>query len=231
MRHDTRSPAAVEAVTFDVGNTLITAWPSVGQIYAEVAAAHGCATATPELLEARFHAVWPTRLHLTESRAGWQQLVDEIFAGLAPIPPSQSFFAELYQRFARPEAWRIYEDVLPALDRLASMGLRLAVVSNWDERLRGLLRDLGLDARFETIVVSCEIGHAKPDRAIFEAVAQRLGLPAQRILHVGDSGESDYVGARAAGLQALQIRRAATQPEPHQLRSLLELPERLAETA
>lgn len=228
MKQSDRSLASVEAVTFDVGNTLITTWPSVGHVYAEIAARHGCVGVTPEIFETRFQAVWPGRLHLAETRSGWEQVVDEVFEGLVDIPPSRTFFPELYDRFAQAESWRIYEDVLPTLDRLAAQGLRLAVISNWDERLRDLLRRLDLDGRFETIVVSSEIGHAKPHPAIFAAATARLGLPADRILHVGDSAEADLRGAREAGFRALQILRAADEPGPDHLRSLLELPERAA---
>jgi putative hydrolase of the HAD superfamily len=220
--------AGIEAVTFDVGNTLITTWPSVGHIYAEVARRHGLRDVTPELLEGRFRAVWPGRLHLTETRAGWEQLVREVFEGIATSPTSQTFFDEVYDRFAQAEAWRIYDDVLPVLDRLAAWGFRLAVISNWDERLRDLLRSLALDARFETIVVSCEVGHAKPHRAMFDQAATKLALPADRILHIGDSAEMDLQGARAAGFRALQILRSADQPGPDHMRSMLELPERLS---
>jgi putative hydrolase of the HAD superfamily len=218
----------VDAITFDVGNTLITTWPSVGHIYAEIAARHGCVGVTAELLEARFRAVWPGRLHLAETRSGWQQVVDEVFEGLSDSPPSRTFFGELFDRFAQPDVWRIYDDVLPALDRLAARGLRLAVISNWDERLRTILRALALDARFETIVVSCEVGHAKPHPAIFDEATARLGLPANRILHIGDNAEADLHGARNAGLHALQILRTAPLPGPDHLQSLLQLPDRIA---
>jgi putative hydrolase of the HAD superfamily len=122
---------------------------------------------------------------------------------------------------------RIYDDVLPTLDRLAARGLRLAVISNWDERLRTLLGRLGLDSRFQTIVVSSEVGHAKPHPAIFAEATARLGLPAGRILHIGDNPEADLRGARDAGLHALQILRSATATGPDHLRSLLELSGRL----
>jgi putative hydrolase of the HAD superfamily len=217
----------IKTVTFDVGNTLITTWPSVGQVYADIAARHGQSHLTSSLLEDRFRAIWPARLHLAETRAGWEQLVDEIFEGLVAIPPSRTFFAEIYDRFAQAEAWRIYDDVLPVLDELAARGVRLAVISNWDERLRDLLRRLRLDARFETIVVSSEVGHAKPDRAIFDQAAVKLGLPASQILHIGDSAEMDLHGARAAGFKALQIRRSASAAGPDHLQSMLELLERL----
>lgn len=217
----------VDAITFDVGNTLITTWPSVGHVYAEIAARHGCVGVTAELLEARFRAVWPGRIHLAETRAGWQQVVDEIFDGLATTPPSRTFFGELYDRFTQPDVWRIYDDVLPALDLLAARGVRLAVISNWDDRLRAILRCLALDVRFETIVVSCEVGHAKPHPAIFAEATRRLGLPAGRILHIGDNPEADLQGARNAGLHGLQILRTVASPGPDHLQSLLELPNRL----
>jgi putative hydrolase of the HAD superfamily len=220
----------VEAVTFDVGNTLITTWPSVGHIYAEIATRHGCVGATAELMEARFRAMWPARLHLTETRAGWEQVVDEVFEGLVDSPPSRTFFGEIYERFAQPDVWRIYDDVVPTLDRLAARGLRLAVVSNWDERLRALLDRLDLASRFETIVVSCEVGHAKPHPAIFAEAIAKLRLPANRILHIGDNAEADLHGARDAGLHALQILRTATEAGPDHLRSLLELFDRLSAT-
>jgi putative hydrolase of the HAD superfamily len=218
----------VKAVTFDVGNTLIATYPSVGHIYAEIALRHGLRDVTPELLEARFRAIWPGRLHLTETRSGWAQLVDQVFDGLAESPPSRTFFPEMYQRFAQASAWRIFDDVPPVLGKLAARGMRLAVISNWDERLRGLLEGLGLASHFETIVVSCEVGHAKPERVVFDEAARRLGLPAHRILHIGDSVEMDFQGARAAGFHALEIRRSASEPGPHHMRSLLELPGRLS---
>ncbi len=217
----------LKAVTFDVGGTMIRPWPSVGHIYSEVAARHGLGHLTAASLEERFRSVWARKPQLAETRSGWEQLVDEAFADLAPSSPSRTFFAELYDRFAAPEAWRIYDDVPPVLERLAADGFRLAVVSNWDDRLRGLLQGLGLDSRFETIVVSCEVGCRKPERGIFDEAVRRLGLPAGQILHIGDSLEMDLLGARNAGLQALQIDRDASCATPDLLTSRLDLFERL----
>jgi putative hydrolase of the HAD superfamily len=214
---------SVEAVTFDVGGTLIQPWPSVGRVYAETAARHGIKNAPAELLEARFKAAWQARKRFDHSRAGWKQLVNEVFEGLTREPPGRTFFPELYERFSRPEAWRVFDDVGPTLESLKSHGIRLAVISNWDERLRGLLRCLKLDACFETVVVSCEVGASKPDAAIFREAAARLNLPPESILHVGDSLEMDVLGAKAAGFSARQIRRDAKKFEDHVLTSLTEL--------
>jgi putative hydrolase of the HAD superfamily len=150
-------------------------------------------------------------------------LVDATFLGLTARPPSQTFFDELYARFATPDAWRVFEDVVPALDTLAARDLKLAVISNWDERLRPLLEQLKLAGYFEVIVVSREVGAAKPARAIFDHAVRKLGLPPETVLHVGDSLSMDVRGAQAAGLSALRLNRAAGVAKAGQIKSLREL--------
>jgi HAD superfamily hydrolase (TIGR01509 family) len=88
-------------------------------------------------------------------------------------------------------------EAVAELDRL---GLRLAVVGNWDMTLPQHLEELGLAAYFEAIVTSAESGTPKPDPRIFELALERLGgVPPDRALHIGDS-ETDELGARAAGM-------------------------------
>ena len=86
---------------------------------------------------------------------------------------------ETEPEFERELRWMdafVREEVEPVLGALQKEGFRLAVVSNWDRRLHTLLEDLGLAGRFETIVVSSEVGHAKPDPRIFRAAVKRFGL-------------------------------------------------------
>ena len=213
----------IRAVTFDVGGTLIEVWPSVGHVYAEVAALHGVGGLSASLLNRKFAAAWKAARQFTYSRSDWAGLVDATFRGLTAQPPSQTFFDELYARFATPDAWRIFEDVVPTLDALALRGLKLAVISNWDERLRPLLEQLKLAGYFEAIVVSREVGAAKPSEAIFHHAVRRLGLPPEAVLHVGDSHFMDVRGAQAAGLSALRLERTAGAAKADQIRSLLEL--------
>jgi len=193
----------IKAVTFDVGGTLLEPWPSVGHVYAEVAARHGLKNFSPEQLNARFKTAWRARQTFRHSRNEWNELVTEVFGGSTP----PGFFAELYDRFAEPEAWHLYDDVLPALDLLASRQIKLAIISNWDERLRPLLHKLKLDRYFETFAISWEVGFPKPSRVIFDHAANALNVPAASILHVGDSPEMDVAGATGAGFHAVQIHR------------------------
>jgi FMN phosphatase YigB (HAD superfamily) len=86
-----------------------------------------------------------------------------------------------------------------------------------------LLRQLKLYDSFEVIVVSCEVGFSKPSPIIFEHAAEKLALPPNAILHVGDSVEMDQQGARAAGMQSVLLQRGTRIAEPGQIGSLREL--------
>lgn len=102
------------------------------------------------------------------------------------------------------------------LDDLAARNVRLGVVTNGNgERQRAKARQLGLDRWMpaRAIVVSEDVGLAKPDPAIFALGAQRLDVPAEACVFVGDSIDADVRGAQAAGMAAVWIdRRDAPAP-------------------
>jgi putative hydrolase of the HAD superfamily len=103
-----------------------------------------------------------------------------------------------------------YPDAAPALAALREAGLRLAVVSNWDCSLRGVLGGLGLSAAVDAVVVSAEVGVLKPHAGIFRAAVEKLGCEPGEALFVGDSLETDVVGAQGAGIRALLLDRTGT---------------------
>lgn len=214
----------IQAVTFDVGGTLVVPHPSVGEVYHRVAVRHRVAGTTPELLERRFHAAWNSARSSPERREDWESLVDAVFAGLAKAPPSQTFFGELYDEFGRAHAWRVLPEVIPTLEALAGQGVDLGIVSNWDDRLRPLLKELRLDRYFSCFAISCEAGFAKPSPVIFQEALRQLGCPAASVLHVGDALREDFAGAMSAGLAALHLRRDAS-PRDLQIQSLEEVVE------
>jgi putative hydrolase of the HAD superfamily len=121
------------------------------------------------------------------------------------------------------------DDAAPALAALRGAGLRLAVVSNWDCSLHSVLADLGLAAAVDTVVVSAEVGSPKPDPAIFEEALARLRCKAGEALFVGDSLETDVLGARGAGIRGLLLDRgdstADTSPDIERVYSLHDLVE------
>jgi putative hydrolase of the HAD superfamily len=200
----------IEAVTFDAGGTLIEPWPSVGEVYASVGREFGieCSAAR---LNAQFVNAWTTRTGFRYSRDEWHEVVRHSFLGISEV--SSQLFDAIYERFARSDAWLIYDDVIPALQTLEAMGLKLAVISNWDDRLIPLLEKLGLATYFDEIVVSAARGVHKPDADIFKFAAGVLGVPVNGMLHVGDSLREDVEGANGAGAVGLRIRRSGVERE------------------
>jgi len=213
---------SIRAVTFDVGGTLIEPWPSVGHIYASVAARHGWPGLSVETLNCQFAGAWRALENFRYTRQEWAGLVDASFHGLIGTPPSGTFFPALYEYFARPQAWRVFEDVVPVFEGLAAHKLKLGVISNWDERLIPLLRRLELHDYFDSVTVSCDVDFPKPSPIIFERATQALALPAEAILHVGDSAAMDVEGARGAGLHAVLLRRGA-EPREGQINCLCDI--------
>ena len=120
--------------------------------------------------------------------------------------------------------FRAYPEVPGVLARLRAGGARLAVVSNWDVSLHDVLERTALRPLVDAVVISAELGVAKPDPAIFRAALDRLGAGPDGALHVGDSLEDDVAGARAAGLEAVLVARNGA-PAPEGVRAVRSLAE------
>jgi HAD superfamily hydrolase (TIGR01549 family) len=121
-----------------------------------------------------------------------------------------------------PTSLEVYPETIDTLMRLRTAGYRLAIISNWQCGLGHFCTELGLSQFLEHVIVSAEVGHEKPSRAIFDEAANRLGVAHSRILHVGDSVVDDWDGARAAGLHALLVDRdrITSNPELTSVQSL-----------
>jgi len=120
-----------------------------------------------------------------------------------------------------------YADVVPALRALRARGRRLVVVSNWDVSLHEALRATGLAPLMDGGVASAQLGVAKPAPAIFAHALELAGVPAAAAVHVGDSLEADFAGARAAGLPGVLVHRDGGAP-PAGVPSVRELGELVA---
>jgi putative hydrolase of the HAD superfamily len=121
-----------------------------------------------------------------------------------------------YLRFYRA-AWRAFDDVLPALQALATVdpSVALGVVTNGEgESQRAKLAAIGLSERFRVVVASGEEGVAKPEAEIFALACERLGVEQQQTAHVGDRLDLDAEGAVAAGLRGVWLDRRGTDHSP-----------------
>ncbi len=147
----------------------------------------------------------------------------EIFA--KTLPDREDLVEEMLDWLITGRLERLFDDVLPALQRLAALGMPMAVISNFGTHLRDLLAGFDLLGFFDPIIVSAEVGIAKPDPRIFDLLAEKSNLPRHRLLYVGDHVGDDIEGARSAGLDAVLIDRRDHHPDAlcPRIGSLLEL--------
>ena len=217
----------IEAVTFDVGGTLINPWPSVGDIYVEVANQFGV-EASPDFINWNFKDAWKSRHNFDYTQEAWFDIVRESF-GVQGAELPDEFFPAVYQRFAEPDVWIVFGDVVRTLEDLAARELKLGIVSNWDDRLIPLLDRLGLKKYFDSIIVSCNVGFTKPSPVIFEQAIRWLKVEPQQMLHIGDSPKEDGEGAKTAGVNCRLVARGRKIAQENEISSLLDVPKLVGE--
>ena len=120
---------------------------------------------------------------------------------------------ELDESFAAV-VWRPYPETLVALETLRRTVYHLGVISNASHRLPQMLAECRVLDFFETVTYSSEVGAEKPDPRIFRRAIAQAGTSPERAVHVGDSYEADYLGARNAGLHAFVLMREGEPPAP-----------------
>jgi HAD superfamily hydrolase (TIGR01509 family) len=124
------------------------------------------------------------------------------------VPADADLVAELVELDSRliHDLAVLHDDTVPFLRSLQERGVRTAFVSNCAENTRPLLDTLDLSRLVDELVLSCEVGAAKPDAAIFETALDRLGVDAGDALFVDDH-QRYCDGAAAVGIRALRIDR------------------------
>lgn len=118
------------------------------------------------------------------------------------------------------ESYLLYDDAQSMLASLQEANIRLGPVTNGaPDTQRVKLQVLGIEPLFRAIIVSGELGIAKPAPRVFEAALAQLEVEPAAACHVGDNLTADVAGANAAGLASVWInrhgaRRKAGDPEP-----------------
>ncbi|KLO14260.1 HAD-like protein [Schizopora paradoxa] len=117
----------------------------------------------------------------------------------------------LLKRFSSREGYKLYDDALPTLKALQSLGIPTGLASNCDDRMISALEDLDALTLLSPnlILSSASLRVAKPAPEFFKIACERTGFSPNEILHVGDDPDDDYAGARSAGLRALLLAREA----------------------
>lgn len=155
--------------------------------------------------EVRLQAIW---------QAGGDLSPGEQVRILLGLLDSNREGEKLIARLAVPYSAAVLEN-LPALSpgavetlqTLKGRGIKLGVISNTGRSsgaaLREVQRRLGIYEFFDATIFSDELKIRKPRREIFEHALHLLGAAAHESAHVGDSLDTDIVGAKGAGMRAI----------------------------
>jgi len=206
----------IRAILFDAAGTLFYLTKTVGDHYAYVGREVGLEL-DAQKLDSAFHAAWqqmPRRPAIDDPRENddkswWREMVGHVLDQVAPSVHEldrDNFFEVAYEHFAEPGVWELYPEAAEVLEQLRPR-FQLAVISNFDGRLRFILQHLGISNYFSYIFISSELGADKPDPEIFRRALKIMHLIADEVLHVGDDPERDWKAAAAAGLLVFRLDR------------------------
>jgi len=231
-------PEKVDAVFFDVGNTLLRPHPSWEAVTLEVMEKFGYTASEEQLMKGMIAAdrYYEERYAADDSFWGnesdtsemWTELYVRALEEIGVDGDRKLIARAIYDRFGSGDKWRTYPDVEPVLQRLKTAGMRLALVSNWDSRLAKICFDMGLWRYLDSVLSSASIGLVKPDPRIFHVACDRLKVKPENVIHVGDLYYADILGAESAGIFPVMIDRSGLCktsgiPVIHDLYELLEL--------
>ena len=202
--------ALVQAVLFDVDFTLI--YPGrvfQGDGYAEWGHRFGMS-----LDPARFSAAVAAAMPLLD--AGDERYHHDLFVrytqaiieGMGGTGAGLEACArEMYDEWALCHHFHLYDDVRPALQRLAEDGIKVGLVSNSHRCLDTFQGHFGLDGLIHAAVSSSEHGYLKPHPSIFAEALSRLNVEAGSAVMVGDSLAHDVQGALGVGMRGVLLQR------------------------
>ena len=215
--------ASLEAVFFDVGNTLLFPHPSVAEVCRQVLseAGHTHDLSAIDDLMPLVDAYYEDRYRADDTFWTSEEEVSDVWIGMYSLLCGRLGIAEgadviarrVYDEFGHPARWRAFDDVVPAFERLRARGVRIGIVSNWDSRLaRSSRRSRAGSPPRHVVICSAEVGLHKPDPRIFELACRRLGVEPAEAAHVGDHYYADVLGAQVAGLRPVLLDRQGVLP-------------------
>lgn len=197
----------IKAIFFDAGNTLIFIDPGV---VLPILRGFGAQVDEERFQEAEFLARTRLTRRVEEGAFGteahiWLEYFQTLFQASGVPEGSLEAAGERIREVHRERhLWTyIAPETAPALDELSSAGYRMAVISNADGRVEGLIEGAGIRDRFEFVMDSEIEGVEKPDPEIFLRACGRMGVEPGESLYVGDLYPVDVLGSRKVGMQAV----------------------------
>lgn len=204
----------IKAVLFDADYTLFYVAPSVGHHYSAVCERFGIKL-DAQLVDQKLPAAWKAihreylnasdgyRTSAIRERQIWRQFMLLLLNRCGITDASEELLSAIYYEFSLGHTRKLSPGALECLQDLKSQNLHVGVLSNNDERLLNLLRDLNVAHLLDHILPSSVLGFKKPARECFSAAQALIKFKGDEIVYFGDSYEEDYLAATAAGWNSI----------------------------
>lgn len=100
-----------------------------------------------------------------------------------------------------------FEFTIPTLNSLRKKGYKLGLITNGSHILQmRKLEMLNLDTAFDEIIISHDYNTDKPDRFLFDKMAELLDCRPEQMLYVGDNPLNDIDASRKAGYTPVWVK-------------------------
>ncbi len=212
----------IQAVFFDAGETLVHPYPSFPELLARVLEQEGYEADT-DVIHTTMHVVsdrftqagrnrelWSTSGE--RSKKFWMSIYERFLSDMG-LPLGNGLAERLYTTFTDLSNYRLFDDAVPALERLRDSGFKLGLVSNFEEWLERLLESLGVSGFFEIQVISGVEGYEKPDTRLFKLALDRMNAEPDTSVYVGDHPYFDIEPAESIGMFGVLIDRRGRFPD------------------
>jgi len=208
-------------ITFDITGTLLKYRSSPATEYSNVLKKYGIdirLSTLEDLINKNW--IFMTRAHPNfglNTGLGWEKYwrtyAQNVFSkafeieNITGIVPLRIIIDELMMVYSTGETFELQNGSIELLEYLNKEQVPLGVMSNYDPRIKAMLRNLGLSHYFKFILSSYEVQSEKPDIRIFREAESHVNKCSNRklFLHVGDSYLLDFKGAINAGWSACLV--------------------------
>lgn len=185
---------------FDMHGTLVYEDPDVPTQWRFMAQQLGVDHAA--FAEAFNKDIRPVMAGKMSARSRYKDVLEDL--GLDAEQEQVSHF-EVMELQLRQQAAILYPGVLDVLKTLREKGLRLALLTNCTPLWAEILSHLDLLHLFDGVLLSCDMGMAKPDRHFFSSALEKIGTTAEETVYVGDGGDRELETATEMGMTSVYI--------------------------
>lgn len=203
----------IKAVLFDLDETLFDRIASLQRFIAHQFKSDYGTFESAEALAHRFNAL-DDRNNVNKS-----EVYPQIFREMGHAAPDiwRGYFLDYeasFWRYAQP-----YAGMGQTLNALRRAGMALGIITNGETHMqqRSVLA-LGLHRMVDVVLISEDEGCRKPDPEIFLRAADKLDVDPRDCAFVGDTPQTDMIGARTAQMRTIWFPNGMTWPATYNWR-------------